>query len=280
MEISIVQHGAAPSLPDNALAIQAALNAAQPGDTIVIPLGTFDVQGEQLQGRSGVNIRFDGWLKAIPSARQMDRLLRLEEVSDVQISGSGGLIGQRDAPMGTGAPEDMQAHNLAIYGSSRILVTGITSQNARGDNFYLQNVVSTTIQDTIGRNAMRNNLSIVGAKAVNVMDNTFETANGPEPMPQAGIDLEPDVPQQQMTDIVITRNRFIKNKGPGVFVAMGNTSNVHNVHVFNNDYDQHYKDGSGAPTSGINTWQCNLGYAVLRWFPGYDYWFWPKEYAV
>lgn len=276
--LNITTRGASPASPDNADVINSVIASAQPGDTVWVPPGTFMARGNALRCRTGVNLQIDGWLRSVPSAVQPYRLLSLEGLSDIHINSTtgGGLIGERE---GHTAPEDCQSHNLAIYNSNRIVVTGITSNNARGDNFYLEGVTNTTVQHCVARNAERSNMSIIDADTLNVLDNLFAGATGPAPMPNAGIDIEPDLATQRLRNILITRNVFSKNKGTGIYWAVGRTQNISNVQVIGNTYDQHYPDGSGPPTKGYNTTFAYFLYN-FRFLPGYDYWAWPTSWTV
>jgi hypothetical protein len=54
--------------------------------------------------------------------------------------------------------------------------------------------------------------------------------------PGAGIDLEPDKPDQSISNVRIERSRFINNEGGGIMIA-GKKARISRVQIQNNEFD-------------------------------------------
>ena len=77
----------------------------------------------------------------------------------------------------------------------------------------------------------RQGLSIIDAKRLLVSNSVFKNTRGTRP--SAGIDLEPDKPSQEITDIRIENSRFIDNAGAGILVA-GKKARISRVEMTGN----------------------------------------------
>lgn len=278
---NIAAFGASSALSDNTDAIQGALDAAMPGDIVVVPQGEFSVDAvRHLLVRSGTTLQIDGIIRALPNASANYVVVLLMSVHDVTITGRGKIAGDRNEHKGT--PEQgMAGFCLEVLNSSNVKINGwLGLTDAWGDGLYIQDSRNIEVSNIICYNNSRNGMSIIGAVGLSVTGCTFELTGSVAPYPQAGIDIEPDRPDQALIDIWIANNRFARNKGPGCYIAFEEAANRTRVHVINNVFDQHYHDGSGPPIGGRNTWLANLLYSTLRWMPGYDYWAFPRSFTL
>jgi hypothetical protein len=280
--IYVTDCGAVPETGDCTDSIQKALDAATPGDTVIVPaVGTFMV--DALRGvlpRSGTVLDIQGRLKALPNDQTDSAVVNVRDVSDVTVKGSGSIIGERYEHL---VPGQLGRHGtcLQIFNSSNIKAGyGLTCAKGWGDGIYVQDSKDVTVDGAICTDNSRNGMSIISAEKMLVTRSVFSLTHSVSPMPQAGIDIEPDLPQQSLINIVITGNQFLKNKGAGVYLAFAPSANRRQVHVINNAYDQHYKDGSGPRIGGRNTPLCNFLFAACRWVPGYDYWGFPISFDL
>jgi polygalacturonase len=277
--IDITTYGASPSLADNTDAIQHALAAASPGDTVYVPVGVFLVDPvRSVLMRSSVNLQIDGVLQAFPGALDKpNAIVNMNGAVNIVISGTGSIVGERDAHPLAG---NRAGFCVAIIGSSNISVTGLTMRDAWADGIYVQDSKVIVIDGVTCTNCGRNGMSIISAQTMAVTNSTFSLTNSTSPMPQAGIDIEPDLPSQSLLDIAITKNRFVQNKGAGVSIAFQPAANRARIHIAGNTFDQNYKDGNGQPIGGMDTFLFKLLYALCRWVPGYNYWTCPTEYTL
>jgi hypothetical protein len=249
-------------------------------DEVIVPAGTeWSVNALQsLRMRSGNILQLDGMLRAMPNDKDHSAVILIDHVQRVKVHGAGKIFGERYSHKGTMGPEHSHGMGVRATHSSEIEISGITAQQCLGDGFYLQDVNDTKVHGVTGHDNRRNSLSLTQGERIKIIGNTFGATNGPSPLPQSGIDIEPDLAEQQLIDITVSGNRFIKNKGAGVYIAFEPSAHRRNVHVINNYMDQHYKDGSGPFIGGKNTPLCNFLYAVFRWTPGYDWWAFPQSF--
>lgn len=268
---------------NNTAAIQKALDYADMNDTVLIPPGTdFQIDPAiSLRPRSGTSLRVDGILRALPMPTvpvQQGHVVLVSAVSDVKVCGDGQIIGERDkhAPGG-----GKYCHCLSVVTATHVDIGDhLTLRDAWADGIYLQDVERVSVEGVISTNNSRNAMSIISGSGIEVRKNTFGQTHSESPMPQAGIDIEPDLPAQQLLDIWISENRFTRNKGAGVYIAFEPASHRRQVFVVRNVMDQHYKDGSGPPIGGRNTVLAKFLYATCRWVPGYDYWGFKSEFTL
>lgn len=279
--LDITSFGASPSQADCTANIQAALDAANAGDTVLVPQasGPFKVNALTfLRPKSGTILTIDGILSGLPNDQDSSRIVLLQDVEDITVNGKGVIVGDRSVH--DEKPELSQALGVAVFNSKRIKISGVTARGCAGDGFYIQDSTDVSVIGVVSDGNKRNGLSIISGENIAVINSVFSNQHGPSPLPQSGIDIEPDVASQSLINITVINNSFVKNKGAGCYIAFDPAANRHGVHVINNNFDQHYKDGSGPPTGGINTLLCDACYAALRWIPGYDYWFWPTSYEI
>jgi parallel beta-helix repeat protein len=277
--LNIVDFGASPDLPDNTAIIQVAINdAGLQGDTVYVPSGVFKVDPvRSLLMRSGVVLKIDGTLQALAGAPDKpNALVNLNGVSDISISGLGTVFGERAAH----APGNRAGFCIAAVGSSNITISGLTLRNAWADGIYLQDNKNVTVDGVTCANNGRNGMSIISAETLVVKNSIFAATNSESPMPQAGIDIEPDLPSQSLLNISISGNHFIKNRGAGCYLAFTPQPNRARIFVTANEFEQHYKDGSGPPIGGRNTPLANFLYATCRWVPTYDWWYFPTSFTL
>ena len=279
--IDITAFGASPNNPDDTDHIQTALDSANPGDTVLVPAGTFKVNPlRSVKPKSGTILKIDGTLKAIGVDKWDSIVVNVRDVSDVSILGPGKIIGERyenRAP-----PPGRHGNCLQVFNSSRIKVGGnLILGQGQADGLYVEDVKDMTVDGVQCVDNARNGMSIISAERLMVTNSLFTMTHSESPMPQCGIDIEPDpIPSLSLIGITITGNRFVKNAGAGVYIAFQPAANRRSVRVVNNYFDQHYYDGSGPCIGGRNSPTANLCYASCRWIPGYDWWFFPTEFSL
>ncbi len=282
MIIDVTEKGASPNQPDSTDYIQKALDAASPGDTVYVPpVGDFLIDATRgVLPKSGTNFKIAGNLRAIPNDQTGYSIVTLRGIDAVSVLGPGKIIGERYAHTVT-AP-GRWGFCLSMWDSSNVQVqAGLTLTQGWADGIYVQGCKKVTVDGVTCSDNARNGMSIIAVETMSVTNSIFAGTHSEAPYPQAGIDIEPDVASQSLLDISITRNQFNMNKGAGCYIGFEKAAaNRTRIFVVNNQFNQHYKDGSGPPLGGRNTWLCNLLYATCRWMPGYDYWAWPTEFTA
>lgn len=279
--LNILDYGASPANADNTDNIQRALDAAKPGDTVRVPADPkpFMVDAlRSLRPHSDTLLMVDGSLKSLPNGEDHSQIVVLDGVSNVTVAGTGALLGDRTVH--DEAPELSHAFGVAVFRSKIVTVSMLRIAGCAGDGVYLQDNTDVVVRAITSTGHKRNGISVISGANYQITDNVLSFMHGPAPLPACGMDIEPDTAAQGLVNIQVMRNQLIKNKGAGIYAAFSAAANRHNIHVINNVFDQHYKDGSGPPMGGINTPWCNFFYATCRTLPGYDYWLWPTSYEI
>jgi hypothetical protein len=206
---------------DDTEAIQAAIDdVGGTGGTVLVPGGTYTVDAvdkkRRLALRSDMTLKLakDAILKAIPNDSRKYSVLSISDVSNVAVVG-GTIEGDRTEHQGKAGEAGM---GLRIErGAKDVTVAGVTSRKMWGDGFYVEDAKNTKFCAVTADNNRRQGLSIVAADGVLVTDSIFSNTHGTRP--SAGIDLEPDEPEQKIVNIRIQNSKFLNNAGPGIEIA-------------------------------------------------------------
>lgn len=206
---------------DDTAAIQAAIDAvAGTGGTVLLPKGIYMVDGagkkERLALGSKMTLKLaeGAVLKVIATDSRKYSALTISGVSNVTVAG-GTLMGERTEHVGTSGAGGM---GIRISDSAQhIAISGVTAKAMWGDGFYVEGASDVKFCAITADNNRRQGLSIIEADGVIVTDSVFKNTNGTRP--SAGIDLEPDKPEQEITNVQIQNSKFIDNAGPGIEIA-------------------------------------------------------------
>jgi polygalacturonase len=206
---------------DDTAAIQAAIDAvAGTGGTVLVPKGTYMVDGvgkkERLALGSTMTLKLSegAVLKVIPNDSRKYSALTISGVSNVTVAG-GTLMGERTEHVGTSGEGGMGVR--ITDGAQHVTISGVTAKAMWGDGFYAEGATDVKFCAVTADSNRRQGLSIIEADGVTVTDSVFKNTNGTRP--SAGIDLEPDKPEQEITNVRIQNSKFIDNAGPGIKIA-------------------------------------------------------------
>lgn len=245
--------------------LQRAIDAvAGKGGTVFVPDGVYmvDAVNESVKLKNRVTLKLSpgATLKVIPNALKHYALLLVSKASDVTILG-GTLDGDRNEHTGVGGEWGMGVR--IVDGSARVTISGTTSRNMWGDGFYIENASDVALCGVTADRNRRQGLSIIEGQNIDVVGSTFSNTHGTEP--SAGIDLEPDRPEQKITRVSIQRSKFIDNAGEGILIAARKkANNVTDVSISNNYFAAQkpikIKYAPGVLDSAI----CNNRYIVRR----------------
>jgi hypothetical protein len=100
-----------------------------------------------------------------------------------------------------------------------------------GDGFYVKGARDVKFCGVAAVHNRRQGLSIVDANGVLVTHSSFRDTRGHRPA--AGIDLEPDRPEQRIKNVRILDSEFINNEGGGIKLH-GKKSTISNVEIKRN----------------------------------------------
>lgn len=119
---------------------------------------------------------------------------------------------------------------ISLGSASNVTVAGLTIKDTGGDGIYVGGssdsanmglpAINITIKDVTIDNAYRNGISVVDAKNVTIDNAVILNTSGTKP--QAGIDLEPDLPSQVLENITIKNSIINANASQGILVSLYN----------------------------------------------------------
>jgi len=221
---------------DTASIQKAIEEVAGTGGTVYVPKGTYMVRGTgknrlHLLSKMALKLADGAVLKVIPNGAKSYSALKVADAKDVTVTG-GTLLGDRSEHKG-GAGE----WGMGIFigpNAARIFVIGVTAKEMWGDGFYVGGANNVAFCSVVAIHNRRQGLSIIAAKHLLVTDSVFRDTRGTRPM--AGIDIEPDHPDQQVKDVLIEHSKFIDNAGGGIAIA-GKKGDVSNVQITQNVFE-------------------------------------------
>lgn len=218
-------------------ALQKAIDeVAGTGGTVYVPAGTYLVQAagnKRLVLGSTMTLKLadKAVLKMIPTSAPAYSILRIRRAKDVNVIG-GTLQGDRKEHKGREGEWGMGI----IIGpeSERVTISGVTARHMWGDGFYLADGKDIALCSVVAEHNRRQGLSIIAANRVLVTNSVFRDTRGTPP--SAGIDLEPDKPDQRISNVRIEHSKLIDNAGGGVLIA-GKKGEVSNVEILHNLFE-------------------------------------------
>jgi hypothetical protein len=113
---------------------------------------------------------------------------------------------------------------VSLRGVRHVLIEGLRVESSGGDGFYIDGSKThlwsqdVTLRDCIADDNHRQGISVISAVGLLVDNCVFSNTSGTAP--QAGIDLEPDAPNQRLQNIVIRNSIFENNAGSGMDVYL------------------------------------------------------------
>jgi polygalacturonase len=236
---------------DDTAAIQAAIDeAAGPGGTVLVPDGVYIIDATakprlSLKDNVILKLAAGATLKAIPDDQKKYDVLMIAGVSDVAVIG-GTIEGERDQHKGKGMGIRIER------GAKRVVVSGVTARNMSADGFYISHASDVAFCGVTADNNRRQGLSVIDVDGLLVLDSVFQNTHGSRP--GAGIDFEPDDPDQSITNVRIESSKFIANQGPGIMIA-GKKGTIENIELTRNLFKGNRpilaEDAPGVPASAI-----------------------------
>ena len=206
------------------------------GGTVYVPHGTYMVRAtgsESLRLKSKMTLRLDDGavLKVIPNDAAHYLTLTISRASDVTVMG-GTLYGDRKTHKGKKGEWGMGI-NIGPD-TERVTIIGVRSMYMWGDGFYVNDAVDTAFCGVEAARNRRQGLSIIHADGVLVTDSVFRDTAGTAP--SFGIDLEPNKPDEKITNVRIQRSKFIRNERGGILIA-GKRGHIEKVEIRNNVFE-------------------------------------------
>jgi hypothetical protein len=207
-----------------ATCLQAAFDAALPGDVIEVPF-----TGKPWVVSRPLNLRRDGvTLHFLPGVvleaqrgqfhGESDCLLTVggatTVVVGVTVRGSpGALLRMHRAEYANSTlySKAEWRHGLQLVSVRDTLIEGLRIELSGGDGIYVDQATNTTIRDVDMANNYRQGMSVVAADGLLVEDCLMHGTDGTNP--QAGLDIEPNRPQDELVNITFSRCTSYNNTG-------------------------------------------------------------------
>ncbi len=211
---------------DDTEAIQNALNKY---DKVYIPAGTYMIDVDKsLVLNSNQTLLLDrlAILKALPTTNENSSVLKIKDVSGVNVSG-GQIIGERYGHLGSTGEWGM---GILVESANKVKISNVTISDCWGDGLYVGGTTPANgikIDGVVSSNNRRQGLSITNATNVTISNSVFKNTNGTAP--EAGIDIEPN-PGEIAEDITIVNTKCYSNAGSGIDL-MGINETVKRVTV-------------------------------------------------
>lgn len=204
-----------PSGGSDTSALQQAINStASAGNTLQLQAGNFSSSSltipnnAHIQLVSGVNVNYSGGG------------LHFLNINSSNVVISGASAATSVFQMNRGGADCFRVQN-----ASNVVISGVSGNNAGEDGLYVRTATSVTVNDCIFNNNTRQGSSITGlVNHIYYNRCVFSGTNGHPPM--AGIDIEPNAPNEFLQDIVITDCHSTNTQGDGILFSLWQLNNT------------------------------------------------------
>ncbi|MCF2503365.1 hypothetical protein L0663_08255 [Dyadobacter sp. CY107] len=226
---------------DNTVALQAMLDRADIS-SIYFPKPAVSYRIKRLNLRSNKTLILDEGtiVEGLGTLGAEERMIMMNNVQNVSIKGTNVVFKDQKAKYTSGE----QRHIFAMLGVTNVTIEGVAANNSGGDGFYIG--VSTTqkfsenvrLINVSADNNRRQGLSIVSGKNIEVVSSVFSNSNGTAP--NAGIDIEPNNPDEFLEGIRITNPTTRNNAGGGIVILIDDfkgTNRVVDITITNHNDD-------------------------------------------
>ena len=193
-----------------------------------------------LQGASNQELVFEPGAEILAKADEFKNkvatLLRYSQCRNVKISGAGGTLRMRHHDYMQPPYEKSEwRHALSFLSCSNVVVQGLTIASSGGDGIYLgcadknfRKNMDVVIRDVICDDNHRQGISVISAENLlienTVLRNTFGTP------PAAGIDFEPNHPEEVLKNCIMRNCSTFNNQGSG-YTTWAGQMNEHSTPV-------------------------------------------------
>lgn len=206
-------------------AVQAAIRS--PAKTVVIPFTGAPWVLRPITLRSDLELIFEPGVLVLAKAGEFrgggDSLFKATDCTNVVIRGYGATLRMRKSDYQQPPyPKAEWRMGLAFLGCRDVLVEGLRIESSGGDGIYIgstrthrwcENVV---LRNNTCHDHHRQGISVISAVRLLIENCTLTGTRGTPP--EAGIDLEPDEPDERLVDCVIRNCVIANNAGNGILV--------------------------------------------------------------
>jgi polygalacturonase len=114
---------------------------------------------------------------------------------------------------------------LSLRGCTHVRVYGFTLRDSGGDGIFVAGgrqpyCKDILIRDVVCENHYRQGISVISVQGLTVENSVFRNTWGTPP--SAGVDIEPDRPEERIQQVVFRNCRFEDNYGDGIEIFLAN----------------------------------------------------------
>ena len=212
---------------DATSALQAAIDSK--ARTVIVPYMGEPWIVRPIRLRSNLELIFEPGVLVLAKKgefrERLDCLLTATNESDITIRGYGAILRMRKRDYRNPPyPENEEwKHGIKIESCKQVLIEGLRIESSGGDGIYLGRAAQSrsgnediVIRDCVSHDNHRQGISIIDAKNLLVENCVFSGTEGTGP--SAGVDFEPNFPEQLLVNCVFRNCLFENNAGHGMFV--------------------------------------------------------------
>ena len=146
---------------------------------------------------------------------------------NIQLTGSGAILQMRRADYYAAPYQNAEWRNgISVRSCSNVSISGLVIRETGGDGVYLgvakPGVTNRkiTIKDVVFERNYRQGISIISAQDLLIENTVFKETAGTAPM--AGVDFEPNLPDECLVNCVLRNCVSGNNQGPGYLLYLPN----------------------------------------------------------
>jgi hypothetical protein len=179
--------------------------------------------------RSNLELTFDPGVLVLAKQGEYkgkgDSLFTAADMTDITVRGYGATLRMRKKDYQSEDYEKAEWRmGFAFRGCKRVLVEGVRVESSGGDGFYIGATKDNrwcedvTLRDCICLDHHRQGLSVISAQNLLVENCVFSGTQGTAP--QAGIDLEPNAPEERLVNCIFRNCVLENNAGSGILIYL------------------------------------------------------------
>lgn len=198
-----------------------------------------------------------------------DSLLSIVDAEDVTVRGYGATVRMWKQDYQNPPYEKAEWRMcLRILGSRNVLVEGVRLESSGGDGIYISGTSNlawsenVTVRHVVCDDHHRQGISVISAENLLIDDCVLSNTRGTAP--QAGIDFEPNGPEQRLKNCVVRNSQLYDNAGNQVLIylkPLDSTSEDVSIR-FENCHVREGKPGASPAEAAVRERRAMAGYCV------------------